>query len=318
MFLDLDPISGRAIQVALDIGLLEPLLSGPKTRAELAVVTGCAERGLRPLLYLLASFGILEIVGEQEYALAKDALRYIGYEWPAAWAAFPEIPEYAELERAVRTGRPIRSPVESSGDQGEFYAGVTPTLFDLHWPDAEYLADQIPVRTSKVLDLGAGSAVWSIALATNRPTVQVVAVDRARVLSDVTTGFLQAGGVFGNYELRPGDYHNVRLESSYYHLVYLGHLLHADGWDASRKLLDRSFKALAPGGQVAIAEVLGAEPRSDDYAANVFDLNMLMLTENGLVFTAAELEELVATSGFVEWEWIQGPGDYPVLLASKA
>jgi SAM-dependent methyltransferase len=317
---ELDPISGRAIEVALELGLFEKLLQGGLTVWQLCQQTGCPERGLRPLLYLLASTGLLEMDAAEpdSFFLAQGAIRYVGYYWPEAWETLPVVPEYAELERAVRTGHPVRTPVEGAGDAGGFYSGVTPALFDLHWPDAEFLAQCLPEGIARVLDLGAGSGVWSIPLAWARPGLRVVAVDRARVLSDVTTPYLSKHGVLASYQLRPGDYHTVSLEEASYDLVLLGHVLHADGWSASRALLGRAFRALAPGGLLLVAEILGGDPRSEDYTANVFDLSMLMLTENGVVFTGAELERLVEEAGFAYWDWLEGPGDYPLLLAGKA
>jgi ubiquinone/menaquinone biosynthesis C-methylase UbiE len=207
--------------------------------------------------------------------------------------------------------------VEGGGDGGDFFAGVVPALFAMHWPDASWLAERIPAQVNRVLDLGAGSGVWSLALAKLRSHVRVVAVDRRKVLDEVTSAFLTEHGVLGQYELRAGDYHAVELEPEGFDLVYLGHLLHADGWALSRNLLSRAFSAISPGGYLAVAEILASEPRSKDYAANVFDLNMLMLTENGVVFTAKELVGLLTEAGFESTQWMAGPGDYPILLARK-
>lgn len=312
----LDPITGRALQVAQDLGVVHLLQERPRGSEEVASETGCAYRGMEALLALLASAGYLTLEKER-FGLAPGLLEYLRDAWPAEWNAFPTIPEYEELEKAVRTGGPVRRAVEGTEDGGEFYSTVTPALFELHWPDAQALSERIDAGVHRVLDLGAGSAVWSLPLAVARPEVRVVAVDRARVLSEVTTGFLQRHEVAERYELRAGDYHEVELEEGGYELVLLGHLLHADGWEGSRQLLARCQKALAPGGKLAVAEFVAPEPRHLDYAANVFHLNMVMLTEQGVVFTAAELEKLARESGFQGLEWIQGPGNYPLLLATN-
>lgn len=313
---DLDPISGRAIQVAVDTGLLGLMSKQPQTLEALAEGCSCSPRGLRPLLYLLTAVDLLREKGDG-FILAPGAMRYVERKWPAAFAAFPVIPEFEHLEKAVREGRPLRNPVEGDEDRGDFFSAVVPALFDLHYPDARHLAGVLPQGIGAVLDLGAGSAVWSLALAEQRPPVRVTAVDREKVLADVTEQFLQSHGVREQYELRPGNYHEVALQSEAYDLVYLGHLLHADGWELSRRLLARSYAALRPAGLVAIAEIVASKPRSKDYASNVFDLNMLMLTENGQVFTAAELVGLAEEAGFAGCRWVSGPGDYPVLLAHK-
>lgn len=314
---DLDPISGRAIGVAIEIGLLGLLSKQPQSLETLAAGTGCAPRGLRPLLYLLTSVDLIRQKGDG-FLLAPGAIRYVQRKWAREFAAFPVIPQYEHLERAVRTGQPLRAPVEKDGDDGAFFSTITPAMFDLHWPDADHLAQQIPAGVNKVLDLGAGSGVWGLALAKRRPEVKVVAVDRARVLQEVTEAFLRQHGVRDQFELRPGDYHQVQLEDAAYDLVLLGHLLHADGWELSRQLLGRSYRTLKPGGFLAVAEFVASNPRARDYTSNVFDLSMLMLTDQGVVFNATELESLTNEAGFTESQWLKGPGDYPTLLARKA
>ncbi len=312
----LDPITGRALQVAQILRVIHLLEERPRGLEEVARKTGCAPRGMEALLALLASAGYLTL--EQEcFGLAPGLLEYLRDAWPTEWSAFPTIPEYEELEKAVRTGGPVRRAVEGTEDGGEFYSTVTPALLELHWADAQALSERLGAGVRRVLDLGAGSAVWSLPLAKARPEVKVVAVDRARVLSEVTTRFLRQHEVSERYELRAGDYHEVELEKGGYDLILLGHLLHADGWEGSRRLLARCKRALAPDGKLAVAEFVAPEPRHLDYAANVFHLNMVMLTEQGVVFTGAELEELAREAGFRDLEWVQGPGDYPILLATN-
>jgi hypothetical protein len=268
-------------------------------------------------LRLLASVDLVRMAKDSGFFLAPGARRYVKKRWRDDWEAFPLIPEYAQLELAVRSGRPIRPPVEGVDDDGDFFSTVVPALFELHRPDAQFLAQRTPDTVRRALDLGAGSAVWSMALAQIRPPLQVLAVDRPKVLDQVTSRYLADHGVASQYELRAGNYHQVDLESEAYDIVYLGHLLHADGWEASRRLLARTYSAVAPDGYVAVAEIVAAEPPQFSYAPSVFDLSMLMLTEHGLVFTARELTALVSEAGFRDLRWLRGPGDYPCLLAKK-
>lgn len=312
----LDAVGGRALQTALDLGLIEAMKSSPRELEELCAVAQACERGLKPLLYLLTSMKLLNQEGEC-FALAQDTPRYLREEWPADRAELPPAPEWDELERAVRTGRCVRPPIEGQEDAGSFFSGVVETLFQIHWPAAQHLEAYLP-ECQKVLDLGAGSGAWSLGLVSRRSGVTAVAVDHARVLEEITTRFATEHGVFDRYEFRAGSYHEVELEEEAYQVVYLGHVVHSEGWEPSRSLLKRCYHATAPGGVLVIAEMVGSEPRGLDYTSNLFDLNMLMFTEYGCVFTRAELEQLAAEAGFGDPEWVEGPGQYPVLLATRA
>lgn len=306
----LDPVAGRAVEVALELGLFS---CEPGTLEQLAHRLEVAPRGLRPLLFLLASLELIE-QDQDLFRVAQSTPAYLAEVWPEV--EFYRDQNWKELDRAVRTGKCVRPAIEGQADGGEFFTGVVDILFGLHSPVARHLVNHLP-SARRVLDLGAGSAVWSLALAKTDPQVRVVAVDHQRVLDEVTSRFLQEHGVESQYELRAGSYHEVELEPEGYDLIYLGHVVHSEGWQASTSLLRRCCQALATDGVLVIAEMVGATPRSGDYQSNLFDLNMLMFTEAGLVFDRQELEQLAGDGGFSQLRWVEGVGQYPVLLARK-
>lgn len=312
----LDAVGGRCLQAADAIGLLDRLSCGKADPATLSAELEVSERGLRPLLYLLASVNVL--CQEQDaYSLSSAGREFLSSRWPSLKHSVPSVAYWERLELAVRSGSCVRPAIEGESDGGSFFSGIVDTLFRLHSPLAQAVADELPLGLGKVLDLGAGSAVWSLAYVRKNPESQAVAVDHQKVLEEVTRRFLEDHQTAKQYELRPGSYHTVDLESEHYDLIYLGHVIHSEGWEASRSLLARCLGALKPGGRLVVAEWVGSEPRSLDYHANLFDLNMLMFTEHGLVFTASEMEQLCRQAGFEVERWVKGPGQYPVLLARK-
>ncbi len=312
--MEIDAVVGRALEVAEDLGLLAELERGERGVDSLAAELSLAPRGLRPLLYLLTSAGLLSQQGET-FSLSEAGVSFWREDWPARRQALVRLPDWERLDEAVRTGRCVRPPIE--GDEGEFFAQVVGTLFSLHFPAAQHLHTVLPEEASRFLDLGAGSAVWSLGVVSRRPEASAVAVDKASVLEGVTRDVLARHEVEQRYTLRPGSYFEVELESGQYDVIFLGHIVHSEGWERSATLFGRCYQALAPGGSLVIAEMLGADPRGLDHCSNLFDLNMLMFTEAGCVFTRGELEELAAGAGFVEPHWVDGPGQYPPLLVRK-
>lgn len=313
--LTIDAVGGRAIEVAQTLKLFSCLESA-KEVAELCQSCGAHPRGLRTLLYLLTSMGLLEQQGKS-FVARPGLAQFLLEQWPAKKASLPSPPQWEALEQAVRTGGCVRTPIESESDGGDFFSDIVGTLFHLHWPTARALHSRLAEDVATVLDLGAGSAVWSLGLVTQRDEVSAVAVDHAKVLDDITMGFLAKKGVQDRYELRAGSYFEVELEPARYDLVYLGHIVHSEGPEQSRTLLQRCYQTLKPGGTLVVAEMLGSEPRGKDYTSNLFELNMLMFTERGCVFTKTELEKLTGDCGFDSPEWVDGPGQYPVLLVRK-
>jgi hypothetical protein len=102
-----------------------------------------------------------------------------------------------------------------------------------------------------------------------------------------------------------------------YDVATLGHILHSEGAERSRKLLARVFAALAPGGTIAIAEMVPRDDRTGPAQPLVFAVNMLVFTEQGDTFTFAEISEWLKTAGFENPRTLESPGPSPLILATK-
>src|SRR5690606_26058866 len=111
-----------------------------------------------------------------------------------------------------------------------------------------------------VLDLAAGSGVWSIALAQQSPQVRVTAVDWEEVLT-VTRRVSERFGLSDRFTYVAGDLHETDFGSNH-NIATLGHILHSEGEERSRALLRKTFDALAPGGEIVIGEFLVNEERT--------------------------------------------------------
>lgn len=256
------------------------------------------------MLYVLASAGFLK---ESQRGFERS-----GRELPVDFGPCPD--RWERLEEAVRQGSCPLPSIEGEEDGGDFFSAVVPLLFDLHWPMAQHFGRSRSPFSGTVLDLGAGSAVWSLGVLQSSPEARALAVDRSRVLEQVTQPVVEELGLLQRYDFLAGDYHRLALRRGGYGLIFLGHLLHSDGAEASLELLSRCRAALAPGGTVVVAEILASSPRSLDHEANLFDLNMLMFTQRGQVFSANALEALGRQAGFSRVAWHSGPSRYPLLL----
>lgn len=313
-------VPSMAVSAALDLGVFDAIDSGSRTLQAIASATSASQRGLQPLLHTLASLGLLEVQGDQ-YQLASDTELFLLKKSPAYLGGVlvhqtRMVAEWAKLAETVRQGKPNHA-IEGDEDEGEFFAAFVDGLFNLNWPAAQAVAAQLPATASQALDVGCGSAVWSLALAQRAPQLQTVAVDRAVVLERVTRPFTERLGCADRYEYRAGNFRAIPFEEEHYDVAFLGHILHSEGRAASHTLLQRLCKALKPGGTLVIAEMVAGQPRESDVFSNLFDLNMLIWTEDGTVFDSSELEEMCRAAGFSETSWVHGPSAYPLLLARR-
>jgi ubiquinone/menaquinone biosynthesis C-methylase UbiE len=213
----------------------------------------------------------------------------------------------------VKTGKPATA-VNQEGDGSAFFVDFVEDLFPVGYPSAKALAAAFP-QARKVLDVAAGSGVWSIPLAQNSKEVRVTALDWPGVLP-ATRRVTERMGVAGQYEFLAGDLNSADLGNGY-DLATLGQILHSEGETHSRALLGRVFQALAPGGTIAIAEFIANEDRTGPPLAMLFAVNMLVNTEDGDTFTVTEISQWLREAGFVDPRTMEVPAPSPLILASK-
>jgi hypothetical protein len=80
-------------------------------------------------------------------------------------------------------------------------------------------------------------------------------------------------GVVDRFRFVEGDLHEADFGTGYT-IATAGHILHSEGEQRSRALLKKTFAALAPGGLIAIAEILVDPDRRGPLPALMFALNM--------------------------------------------
>lgn len=313
-------IASRAIGVAVELDLFTALEEAPRTVEELSLLLDVSPRGLRILLRALVPLGLARQEAER-WSLTEEARTYLVRTSPqyvggmilqadSIWS------RWARLGEAVRFGSCPEAGIESEEDDGRFFSQFVQGLYNMNAPVARAAAEKLAsLPLERALDLGAGSGVWSLALAERVPDLQVVAVDRGRILDEVTRPFVREHELLERYSFLAGDLKTVELPEDRFDLAFLGHVLHSEGQEGSLALLQRCRSALKPGGRIVVAEMVPDSER-DTYGW-LFGLNMLLLTEAGEVFSRLELESLVLQAGFGDLAWWDVPGPYPLLLATR-
>ena len=134
---------------------------------------------------------------------------------------------------------------------------LEPPAGDPFAEQAAELAAALPGAPRTILDVGAGSAIWSLAMAARLPQAHVVAVD----LPGVVGAALETADALGvdrrRMSLVAGDYHDVVLPSKVGRIV-VANVLGMEQPDGARRLLARLAGQLAPGGQLVIVEAAAA------------------------------------------------------------
>ena len=313
------------IEVAIRHGIFDVLDEGAKTIEQLCVETRTSKRGLRAVLNALVGLEILSKDDKERYALTPESAMFLVTGKPTFYGAFflltcePMLTEWRRLYEIVQSGRPARH-INLEEDGVRFFLQFVENIFPIHHPAAQQLGNALGVSNAaaplSVLDLAAGSGVWSIALAQQSQQVRVTAVDWPGVIP-VTRKVAARNAVIDRYEFVEGDLLEVNFGRGHA-IATLGHILHSEGEERSRQVLKKVFDALAPGGTIAIAEILVDAERKAALPALIFAVNMLVNSDHGDTFTQDEITSWLLDAGFENVRAVEAPGLAPLLiLATK-
>ncbi len=284
---------------ALRAGLIDAVAAAPGADAEeVARGLGADLRACRIMLEALRSLGVMTNAGKG-YALTETARLHL-VEPPPGDPLPPEL-ERSSLLHQLRKARgmldlpyviahgrhPERDPAER--DLRSF-------VRTMGEGDPERIAEVVERclayagRVESMIDVG--GAVGHVALAFAERGVPSTLFDRPAVLPEARE-FL--GEAASGIEMVEGDFTKA-LPPGPFGLAYLGNIAHIYGPETDAALVARAAASLAPGGVIAIRDLVWERsPR-----AALFAVNMLQATVDGGVWRESDYRAWLEAAGFID------------------
>jgi ubiquinone/menaquinone biosynthesis C-methylase UbiE len=278
--------TAHVLAAAAELGLIDQLTSDPKDINELAQACATDQSMTALLLDALAGLGVAHGDAVGRYSLAIDWL-------PRMKAA---IRGWSQLSVVVRSGEPLMRADTPEG-ASDLYPNFLPVLSAMFTPAARRAAQLLDGRGADVLDVGAGAATWSIALATSSPAVHVTALDLPRVIT-TTQHAVDAAKLGDRFDYLPGDMFTCELPAAAYDVVLLANVCHLFDQAHNRALLRRLRSALRPGGLVAIIDVLTSPDPAEQRSISLYALDLRLRTSGGAVHPIAAYQTWTNDAGF--------------------
>lgn len=289
----------RVLIAAIELDLFTAIGTGPWTIPDLARELKVSERGLAILCRNLAMAGLLKKQGEtyrnsrlgatalnaQHPVYRGDYLRLITSHWT----------DWGRLLESVKTGLPLD---HDKPDEPDYRRRFTWAMHHRTLETAPKIAAQIDlhgVRT--LLDLGGGPGTYAMAFLAKNPMVRATVCDRPAAL-DVAKEIASTHKAGARLSYLPLDLLTEAIPGSY-DVIWYSNVLHIYAPKDNQTLLRRALAALNPGGRLLIQDAFlhdrkGLFPEE----ASLFAVSMLLFTERGNTYSAAETRAWLTEAGF--------------------
>lgn len=317
--------SARAVYIAAKLGLADLVQEGPKTAAELAVLTGTHTPSLYRVLRALASIGWLqEGTGGRFGPTALTSGLQTDVPGSLRFLAMTELgeehyPAWGDLLFSVRTGELAFDRVFGMANW-EFWASHPENAQIFNQAMSEVTAVLEPAVLAafdlsgfnKIVDVGGGRGTLMASILRAYPNARGVVLDLPHVI-ELGRQHIHAQGLSARCELLAGDFfESVPGGGDAYILKWVIH-----DWDDARSIaiLKNCHRAMSPNGKLFVIEAVipsGNEP----FFHKLMDLNMLVMT-GGRERTAAEYRALFEAAGFDLNRIIPSPTEISVLEGGR-
>jgi SAM-dependent methyltransferase len=258
-----------------------------------------SERGLGILCRNLAMAGLLKKKGEtytnsrlaatalnaHHRAYRGDYLRLITSHW-ADWGRVLE---------SVKTGLPLD---HDEPDEPDYRRRFTWAMHHRTLETAPKIAAQINLRGARtLLDLGGGPGTYAMAFLAKNPRLRATVCDRPAAL-DVAKEIASTHKAGARLSYLPLDLLTEAIPGAY-DVIWYSNVLHIYSPQDNQAVLRGAFAALNPGGRLLIQDAFlhdreGLFPEE----ASLFAVSMLLFTEQGNTYTAAETTAWLRDAGF--------------------
>ncbi len=296
--------SAKIVMVATDLEMFNHLEEF-RTAPEIAALVNADPRAVGIILNALAALGLVVKEGERfkngeltSRYLVRDKEEYRGaivrhmhHTW---WG-------WSELEDTVKRGHADMSKSERWLDRvpeveekwvRDFIWGMHAIARDLA-PQVVAQLDLAGVK--RLLDLGGGPATYAIAFAQASPTLKATVFDLPQPC-EIAQENIRRHGLADRVDTLAGNFLEEGIGTGY-DFIWISHILHSHTEEQCRLIIDKSVKALNPGGQVAIQDFFLNDDGMSPIEAAMFSVHMLAVTPGGRSYSHREVAAMMAAAG---------------------
>jgi hypothetical protein len=223
---------------------------------------------------------------------------------------------WSQLAWTVKAGVPAPRTASIRGFEADRAAFIV-AMHTVSTPWADDLVTRLgPPKVRHLLDVGGASGTWTLAFLRALP-------DAKATIFDLPDAIEQAQQRIGRTDCGPrvsfakGDFYANELPGGADY-AWVSAICHQHSRQDNRALFAKVFRAIEPGGQIAIRDMVMEPDRTRPREGALFAINMLVNTATGGTFTFEEYADDLKAAGFIEPQLaVQNEGMNAVVAARK-
>ncbi|MDY0042036.1 MAG: methyltransferase [Desulforhabdus sp.] len=289
------------------------------TGSDVAEKIGGDERATTMLLDALVAMNLLEKkhnrygngAASRKY-LCKDSPHYVGH---IIMHHHHLMESWHQLDRAILTGKPVRARASVSSE--EWRESFLMGMFNLAMNLAPKVAAKVDLSSrSHLLDLGGGPGTYAIHFCKANPNLKATVYDLAttRPFAEET---IAKFGMSDRIRFLEGNYLELDISGSY-DVAWLSQILHGEGPEECRRIINKAVAALKPGGLIMVHEFILNDSMDGPLFPALFSLNMLLGTATGQSYSERQITEMLTEAGVKEAHRLEfrGPNDSGIIAGT--
>jgi precorrin-6B methylase 2 len=294
-----------ALHAGVKLDVFTAIGDGAVSTDDLARTLGTAPRGISALLDALAALKLLKKTGDV-YSNTAAAITHLstaspGYLGHIILHHHHLMTSWANLDQAVRSGRPLRTPASRTDpvQRESFLMG----MFNMAMQLAPLVVPKLRLEGRRhLLDLGGGPGTYAIEMCRRSPDLKATVYDlpTTRPFAEKT---IERFDLADRIEFLAGDFIEEEISGSY-DVAWLSHILHSESPDGCRRIIDKTVAVLESGGMIMVHEFLLNDSKDAPLFPALFSLNMLVATASGRSYSEGEIRDMLAARGVRDIERI--------------
>ena len=308
-----------ALHAAVELDVFTVIGDEQLTGEEITQELNGAQRGVQRLLDALVAMELLD-KKDHRYAntpsgktfLTNNSPKYLGH---IIRHHHHLVESWSQLDQSVKSGRPVRSRTSFSNE--EWRESFLMGMFNLAMGLAPQIVPLIDLSSRRhLLDLGGGPGTYAIHFCLNNPGLRATVYDlpTTRPFAEKT---IKKFKLAERIDFAEGNYLKDPIAGRY-DAAWLSHILHGEGPDECRMMIQKTVDALEPGGMIIVHDFILNNSMDGPLFPALFSLNMLLGTDSGQSYSENQIMDMLKSAGVKNMQRIefQSPNDSGIIIGT--